>query len=381
MSVEGGTISAGKGGSTPGGVAVGVGSPVSLGENNMTTSRSFNLEGEIRFDSMPLSVSDIMAEAQSIISQVQSNPLSEQAAVAEVNYHLGLSQVAVVKELTPQQALEKAFMMLVLAHSFFPTPLEIAMMPNVSQAVIEKVIFEKAARSDTRVNISSQPQAKLAYIQSQPLPAAFEVPETEEEEEEVQERVTIKPLQHMEKEVERVKRKYLKDKPVLDQRIYEIKQAFRMAEIAAKISGFGERIAGFLVAKFMREPHPGNISHIVQPDGPDGSLEEIEKEINSGEFSSEKEVVEVVLNHNPVMEGEEGELVTDQEISEVTRYIMKPKAVEEIIKRRIVKKKAQILTRQESVPSFAAEEAKYEPETTIEDFQGLPELFGIKKAA
>lgn len=356
-----------------GGVAVS-----SIGENNMSIPRNFSTRGEIRFGALePLSASIVLAEAESIISQAQTNPLSEEGILAEANYWLGIPQTKTVEKLLPRPVLNPAeviqeqaaqnvegrsllpaqsLLMLVAARTFLSIPLEI----------ITVLKPETAQISDIQTGTYLKPESRLAYIQSQAVPTS-EAPQVDEGEEKLVVTQKHTKQEKISEESKRLKLRFLKDGPTLKKRISEVREVFNMAKIEAKILGFGEKVKGFLIAKFMR-PNPENTSQIVQPDGPDGSYEQTRDEIKIGTFNSEAEVVDIVLKNNPVKEGIEGELATDQEVAKVIKYIgIKPQPVIEVVTR-IVKKQEQPV---QLVPAVIVQKVE---ENTIEDL-GLSEVF------
>lgn len=161
-------------------------------------------------------------------------------------------------------------------------------------------------------------------------------------------------------EEEESRRKILlvKDKQTLKRRIDRFKKAF---EVALGAIGF---------AKKVDQSDPNLLSELVSPFGPDGSLEEVVKELNSGKFDSEDKVVDVVLKHAPVKEGTPyEEPATEKDRDEVTKYrFFKPPLVLEIVEKRLVKKRIGF-----------GEVVKPKIENNLEDL-GLQEIFSPKAA-
>ncbi len=322
MNVEGGGGLAGGGGLSGGefGSSIGIGSTIvnegplapNILENTMPlTLNNFNSKGEIIFNPFK------GEEASSIIGQAEEVAGKAWEATE-------LFPAAEGRNLLPAQSL----LMLVAARTFLPVPLE----------TITVLKPETAQINDIQTGTYLKPEPGLVYTQPQTTPVSAKIPQDEEEAGE-KIRITKKSL----------KSRFLKDGPTLRKRISEVGEAFNMAKIETQISGFGEKVKGFLIARLMR-PNPENTSQIVKPNGPDGSYEQTRDEIKARTFNSESEVIDIVLKNNPVKEGVEGELATNEEIAKVTKYkLVKPQLV----------------------PALVVQDVK---ENTIEDL-GLSELF------
>lgn len=197
---------------------------------------------------------------------------------------------------------------------------------------------------------------------------------------EVEEIVTEKVIKQEtglieEEEITKEKRLYLVDENALTQRIHEIRQAINKARIEAKRLGLGESIDGSLIAKFMPAEHAGNRSRIVQPNGPDGSYEETKEAVRKGQFYSEDQVEDVVLENRPVKIGKDGKPVKNEDVWKVLKYrVFKRIPAHEVVISRVMKKKSS--SGQNPTQIHAREKSKIEPrETSLEDYPELAEIF------
>jgi len=138
-------------------------------------------------------------------------------------------------------------------------------------------------------------------------------------------------------EITKERRLYLVDESVLTQRIHEIRQAVNKAKIEANRLGLGENIDGSLVVRFMPAEHAGNRSSIVQPNGPDGSYEEIIEAMRIGRFYSEDQVEDVVLENIPVKIGKDGKPVRSEAVWKVLKHwTIKSTTAHEVVTERSV---------------------------------------------
>lgn len=178
-----------------------------------------------------------------------------------------------------------------------------------------------------------------------------------------------------EEEITKEKRLYLVDENALTQRIHEIRQAVNKARIEAKRLGLGESIDGSLIAKFMPAEHAGNRSRIVQPNGPDGSYEETKEAVRIGQFYSEDQVEDVVLENRPVKIGKDGKSVKNEDVWKVLKYrVFKRIPAHEVVISRVMKKKSS--SGQNPTQIQVREESKIEPrETSLKDYPVLAEVF------
>ena len=113
----------------------------------------------------------------------------------------------------------------------------------------------------------------------------------------------------------------------------------------AKQSGL-LKISGRLINKFWNGENPDYLSQPVYPQGPDGSIPEIEEEIDGKEFNSEyeaeKATVSIVNAKEPIKEGktdQEGYPAEQQTVNRVFKFqLIKPHAVYKEVIKRVTKK-------------------------------------------
>lgn len=120
-----------------------------IGENNMsTTIQSFNpTRGEIVFNPLkhgeaisaePLSVSNVMAEAQSIISQAQTKTVEELLPRPVLNPTEVIQQATTPNIATRSSLPAQSLLMLAAAHTFLPTEEEAEEKVGITQKVTKK---------------------------------------------------------------------------------------------------------------------------------------------------------------------------------------------------------------------------------------------------
>lgn len=198
-------------------------------------------------------------------------------------------------------------------------------------------------------------------------------------EEELVEEVRVKEPFEPEEEPDETESKrriiLVRDKHTRERRLDRFKKAFKKA--LGKL-GISKKVSGPEITQEIDELDLSLLSGLVQPHGPDGSLEETIMELNSKRNMSEDEVSDTVLRHNPVKEGtEQEETATEEEVNEVTRHrIFKPPRVLEIVEKRIVRKAGVV-----SGPSFGFRDTPVKPkiENNLEDLN-LADLLSQKAA-
>ncbi len=294
-----------------------------------------------------LNAADAVSEAQSIIAQAQKHALGQPEATIVPNVipawipdHLAQPQPVVVPQIVPQVE---------------PAPI-LQVSPALEPARKTRV-FNQVAHA----------------IAPQPLLQEQEVEELVEEKVRVED--STDSLEE-EEEIENIKRKFVVDERALSQVVIELKVAARKAGVlAAKL---GIKITGELISKFLPGQHQGNESEAVKGKGPDGSIPERQQSIEElGEFSSgvqaEEKVVKVAYEKPPIKIRSEGEPVKPEDVRRVFNdHVAKPAAVAyEIVTKRIVKKKVQVLAGPIAVESKTVE-------TSLEELS--PELAEVFEA-
>lgn len=310
--------------------------PVSRGalENTMTIAK-FNPIGEIVFKP---SVPSVLEQAQAIA-----------AAAWEKS------------ELTPQVP-QEVLLPVVLPRAE----------PLVAPRVEPAPALQTSPAPKTEARVSHQVSR---VVSPQPLLKEKEMEEVVEEKIRVDE-----PKESLDEQEEIIKKErfYLVDEPVLVQVQSEVDQAVEKGKEEAENLGLGKRIIGFIVAKFIPAQHEGNTGGAVKPHGFDGTIPARKEAIAARkEFSSKKEVEAVVLENRPVSIGENGELASPQEIRTTfrDRYV-KPHEALNIVERRITRKKKVLgFLGQAPISVIAKEEIKPKPETSLEDYPELAEIF------
>lgn len=329
---------------------------------------SFSLAGEILFKARSqMNEVDVVAEAETILAQVQK------PAINSV-FFSSLREVDTSTRSNLPQIKEIATLPLVARNDKLVEPMATPVaIPNI----VEYPQPQAVALPESRISVEVAPA-----VLTQPA-----VQEQETVEEIVTEKVIKKETGLIgEEEITKEKRLYLVDENALIQRIYEIRQAVNKAGIEAKRLGLGESIDGSLIAKFMPVEHAGNRSSIVQPNGPDGSYEETKEAVRIGQFYSEDQVEDVVLENIPVKEGKDGKPVKDEAVWKVLKHwTIKPvQTYQEVIRRIIKKSSAQpgkSLDANTNSPLGWTEvvDEKAKTETSLEDYPKLADVF--QKAA
>ncbi len=202
-------------------------------------------------------------------------------------------------------------------------------------------------------------------------------------EEIVEEKVQQEPEEVLEEEEITERKLYLEDHEASAVRKHEIRQAIIKARAEANRLGL-DKIAGWLVAKFLPAEYDGNRSQIVKKSGPDGSYQEtVEAITGAGEFESGETAVKkfdwIVAEKKPVKFGKNGNPVGNADVARVFKYrLIKPIQAHEEVVKRVTKKK--VLVSQAPAPSAITEKKAIKVEPNLEEVSpALAEVF--KKAA
>src|SRR3989338_8862271 len=229
--------------------------------------------------------------------------------------------------------------------------------PQIITLPILEPNTETAGKAMTKTSTENRISAAVAPAV---LPqAVLQEQEVEEIEEEKMEKQKLEERLEEEEEIER--QVYLEDEDASAQRKIEIRAAVVKARAEADRLGL-DKIAGWLVSKFLPGEHAGNRSQVVRKTGPDGSYQETVEAIGgAGEFESGEKAVErfdgIVAEKKPVKLGKNGNPVGNKDVARVfMHWLVKPiQATEEVVKR-VVKKKAP--PAQQSTASAVATEKK-----------------------
>lgn len=335
MSIEGGGpsgIGGGVGGSAmPGGIEAGgfvagpiiKEGPVGLADLKATVPWQAELPkplGEIRFeqsvqvDTGLLSEDAVVAEAEAIISQAQKPQLMQ------------VTEVATPFSAIPRVANEPG-PILQVEPSIFPGAwprIEPVVVPNDLEYPQPQVVASPSVEPFVQPGLQLKDQV---FNEARPIILTQPALEEQEIQEEViSERIAEKQIDIVNEKVEDQMKKFVVDKPTLAQRLQEVRQAIQKAKPEAERLGYGRKIIGWIIEQFLPPAHPGNMSRVVRPEGPDGTIPIIKEAIKAkAEFDSEEDVQSEVLNNRPVSTEEDGEPVSDEEVRKVFQdRIVKP---------------------------------------------------------
>lgn len=233
-----------------------------------------------------------------------------------------------------------------------------------------------------QIATAPEPATKLATAQQAQAVSTQPAAKEQEVEEVLEKKVTADKTDILEEEeIDRVKRKYVVDERALSQVVLEIKGAVRKAkELAGKL---GIKITGELIGKFIPGQNLENESEVVKGKGPDGSIPERQQAIEElGEFSSdvylEERAVKLAYEKPPIKIRTEGAPVSNEDVQRVYKnHLTKPKAVVEIITRKIIKKKK--LAAQLGQKTIETAVQIQVSENKIEDQPQLVDVFQIRR--
>ncbi|MDD5416265.1 MAG: hypothetical protein PHE48_04705 [Candidatus Daviesbacteria bacterium] len=277
-------------------------SPVALAdlENTMPLQiGKLNPVKEIRF-SEPLSVSSVIAEADTILAQAQKS---------------------------------------VIFPSVIPTNVGIQfMVAFLARSAVEPAIEARSKLQPlTETKIVNQPAQVV-------LPATNPALKEQEVEKLVKEKVKVeKPKETLGEEEFVEKRLYLEDKEVSQVRRFEIRRAIKLAFTI--VGSLVSVVTGGMVARFLPAEHEDNRSQVVKKTGLDGSYQETVEEIaDIGELESEEQAVSrfdrVVAEKKPVKVGGNGNPVRNEDVARVFKYhVVKPAQAYVEVHRRVAKKR------------------------------------------
>lgn len=255
-----------------------------------------------------------------------------------------------------------------------------AVLEKIKQGKLVRPRTEPAGKIASSISLQSSLQSSGKNgVSSQVTPAqAIEefVAGEQELTETTQEMVEKKEGGIAEEQISKEKKRYLVDERALKNRLYEVRQAMKKARAVVQLQGLGEKILGRLVAQFIPAEHPGVRSQIVQPFGPDGSYEDTKEGIAGGEFSSEDQIEQVVLENAPVKIGKTGQVVKEEAVQKVLRHwIVKLAPIQEIVTRRVIKKQLQTSAGSRTVSQVTSQKVEEKPETSLKDYPALEEVF------
>lgn len=322
-------------------------------------AKGFNPKGEIAFNPKPklnieasLKEADVLAGVEAVLSKAKPKVLEPAGAVMPKVEPVVLLKVKPrVKSIAVPAGLEQ------------PKP-EAVVSPALQPAV--KAGPQTATETTNEVKQSTLIQPAL---------------EEQEATEVVTERSIAKQMDTVNEEKYIREKKFVVDKPTLAHRLQEVRRAVRQAKLEAE--KLGKKLTGGLVVKFLSLSHQGDISQIVRPEGPDGTIPLTQEEIRAkGELGSEEEAETAVLNNIPVSKEEDGERVSDEQVRKVHQdLLVKPGNSDgpvNIRERRITQKK-QKPSGQRPELALVSKQPEAKKENTIQGL-GLAEVFQQKVA-
>lgn len=337
------------------GPAVGhIGRIVNEGQVNLADLKNTVPLGEIRFNE-PLSVPDVLAEAESIIVQAQRPAIFSPVTLNEVK---GINPGIYSSLITQNDNKVEPAILPQVEPMIVPFPAL-----NILEFPKPKVVVSPAAEPFTKTENATTPQTQLI-----------------EEKEELIEESVIKesPKESLEEEEIVEKRLHLEDEEASVQRKYEIREAIVKAKVEADRLGL-KKITGWLVAKFLPPEYEGNRSQIIKKKGPDGSYQETVEEIAGvGELESEEQAVnrfdKVVAEKKPIKWGKEGTPVENKDVARVFKYrLVKPAQAHAEVVKRVIKKSSVVSIKSAGVNTNPPQ--GWTEETSLKDYPSLTEVF------
>lgn len=328
----------------------------------------FNAEPKSNTAAPELDSADALAEAELILSEARVGPPQEQYSLQETRV---VAEPKIIREAVywfadvPEPRVVRPAEVMAPHIEPVVTPLAI---PDIldflkSQPVISPVLKpETKTENATVIQAGSQTGIENA-VTEEAVPLVLEQPIAHEQEVEevVTERVGAEQTDAVEEIAVPRKRRFVVDKLALAERLREIGSAVPKAKAEAGRLGYGNKIVGWILGKFISLAHSVHLSGVVRPEGPDGTLSIIRSSIKAKkEFSSVGEVAEIALNNRPVSMEDDGEPVSDEEVRKVFNdRIVKPvNSATEIVKEKIFKKKAQKPASQNPVLFLQAKKAQ-----------------------
>lgn len=346
-------------------------------------------------------VADVISEAETILAEARIKPkVTEVPAVfqkALVGEDLEPKPIASVSEAKPGQPKEElgilepksnyrervfqsTTLMLMMAHTVLPLPAEIALLPAANPAVHQNIVPEAVSKPAVLT--------KLEPAQIQTAPSFMEIPEVEEEAEEVVAKTgeLVKQNQDSETGVEKSENSSLMKIKLVEAQ--EISESRRTAIRGAIKRLTGTKIIGRLVAQLLSTDFFNSKSPIAG-EGKDWTIDLTADSIASdpNEYKNEEEaerfLTKAVDKHIPVKVGEEGRQATVEDVIKVVRgegkkvETLKPKIPAEIVVKRISRKKVELGRSGEPI-KILEDKVDTATESTLEKL-GLIEVF--QKAA
>lgn len=296
---------------------------------------NFDLGGEILFNSQPQALETVPAERETITS------IEDFLAQARAKPQPG--QVSLTEEKAVVEPVKQA------TYWFVDVP-ELQRVVKPTEAIMPQVVlpaWEPVVKPAVQPAVQPVVQPAMEHKTKNEITPAVSVQpaieESETKEGTVTERLVTKQIDVIEEDIVKKKKKFVVDKPALAHRLEEAWQAIQKAKLEAEKLGYGQQIIGWILEKFLPLAHKGDMSQVVQPEGPDGTVAIIKENIKAKDkFESEKEVQAIILNNKPVSEEDDGEEVSYEEVRKVFKdRIVKPvNLAVELTKERITKKAA-----------------------------------------
>lgn len=279
--------------------------------------------GEIKFNSEPLSVQGVLAEAEAIISQAKKPAISPFVIPSETR-NLPRWEIAASSDFRRSPRNDRLVEPMVMPDEFIHGHTLMRSYTSTLSPMLSPAL-EPAVKAGPQTESGVSNEVKQATAKSDLAGAVQPVLQ----EQEVEEVVTAEAVKRDQKEAleeeELAERKiYLEDGEVSVQRKQEIREAINKARVEADRLGL-IKITGWLVARFLPPEHEGNRSQVVKKTGPDGSYQEtVESIAGIGELESEDKAVtrfnEIVSEKKPVKHGKDGTPVAESDVARVFKY-------------------------------------------------------------
>lgn len=334
---------------------------------------NLNPRGGNRFDfETPLNAKDAILEAESILAQARTSPLTAEPSV--------LVGPALAKN--PRTQLEPIVQM----YRIGETATQVVIQPEVKRQQLTTAFLDPAPKTESvpAVQVTThQAESKSSSqtIQTSPQAQEQEIEEIVAEKKLITGEPQVEEIEVVDEERHGLSLKDVEDVEVTKQRIDEFKQAIDKAG-AEKEDDQG--IDGRRVVELLPTENPNNQSQIVRGKGPDGSRVETIEEFAVKKFTSREKAIKaariLISEKPPVKKAKEGKHVPFEAVFRVLKYYLVKSAVilqtaaYEVVVTRIIKKKIQISSGQNSA-SVIVEEAEVKSERAEGSLEDLsPEL-------
>lgn len=324
--------------------------------------------GEIVFN--PLKEADAVAEAESIVSQAQAKPTVKPQTIKPVEMAI-LSKLVIPSEELKVVPIVDNYLYDRTPYCYRPN--RYTLIRSYTYAELSSAlspVLDPETKTENALGIQSATEP-VNQQKTEPL-VDLSLEQQQAQKVAKKEKVTRKQTEQVEKAENRKRKRFVVDRKTLIKRLRELGLAIPKAKLEAKRLGYGTKLIGSILEKVLSLGQPEDLSKIVRPQGPDGTLAIIRDAIKAKKELSEKEAEEVVLNNRPVSEEEGGEPVAIEEVRKVTqdRWV-KPAEATELVEERISKKVIQL---PEQRSTFVVVKAPVKTGTTIENL-GLAEVF------